>query len=128
MTDSSDKKNSIKGDFPIEKKSSIKEKDKAGKKNNLTDLQRLRKKLESKYADLLNNPYSGYKGKKYSRKSVNLNNELMFKNQAVFINNGNEIRKTSSIKNKHRKRDLIIEEDKDESTPKFKNKKDKRKK
>ena len=96
-----------------------------------TDLRVIRKQLESKYA-ILAIPQINVKNKKgskiKSRKSVNINNMLMFKNQLL---NKTDIKKdkskddNNSIKYYKKTRE-ILEEDNDEIiSPKFKKKNEK---
>jgi hypothetical protein len=67
------------------------------KGKNETELKKIRRQLESKYANLAEpNPKSSNKKAKFgTRKSVNIDNEEMFKNQAVFLNK-NELKKKKS--------------------------------
>lgn len=64
------------------------------KSKNETELKKIRKQLESKYASLAqpNISKSNKKVKISTRKSMNIDNEDMFKNQAVFLSK-NELKK-----------------------------------
>ena len=97
------------------------------KSKNETELKRIRKQLESKYASLAqpNISKSNKKAKGSTRKSVNINNEDMFKNQAVFLSKS-ELRKKKSKDDYNVNEKDIINEEEDISadTPKFKKKKE----
>ena len=110
-------------------------KDKDEKKSkNENDLKFIRKQMENKYNALgLVNNNSNSKGRKnVPRKSVNYDNMLKFKSQAIFLNKS-DIKKqkskddNSSIKyHMNNSNDVILEEGKNEiATPKFKKKNEK---
>ena len=114
----------------------INEKKEEKKIKNETDLRKIRKQMENKYLNMgmFNNPKTSRGTRNLPRKSVNLNNELMFKNQAIFLNK-NDFKKTKSkddnsyIKYNFDKSDTIFEDDANEVvTPKFKKKSEKEEK
>ena len=117
----SERKNSSNENRPLNNPSTEK------KSKNETELKKIRKQLESKYASLAQpgNSKSNKKVKISTRKSMNIDNEDMFKNQAVFLSK-NELKKKKSKDDYNvNEKDIINEEeDINMTTPKFKKKKE----